>query len=577
MNKIVKRRSYDIAPVFDPKLHPLLQRIYALRGLKETDELVYSAKSLLSYEDLDSIESAAEILYQYAFIGKQPVYIVGDFDADGATSTALLMKCLRTFGATQLSYLVPDRFKDGYGLSESIVMRIYEKGGGMIITVDNGISSVTGVALAKSLGIKVIITDHHLPGAELPGADAIVNPNLANCLFPSKHLAGVGVAFYFMLALRAYLRKQRWFEYRSIAEPPMTPFLDLVALGTVADVVTLDRNNRILVHLGLCRLKQDKACVGIKALLPFIKKKNENITASDVSYLLAPRLNAAGRMVNMAIGVELLLTENKEEAQKIAATLDALNNERRQIEKTMQKDALASIVAIEQDLDIIPAALVIYQSDWHQGIIGIIASRIKEKYYRPVIAFAKADEIRLRGSGRSIAGFHLKDALERINTKNPGLIETFGGHAMAAGLTVAKENLTTFKRCFTEIAEEKISQELFHHVILSDGSLPNDYFTLEVADLIRHAGPWGHGFQEPLFDGDFILLSQRLIDEKHLRIRVKVEPDGPLLDGIAFNVDRQFWPNPAIKKVRLAYQLDINEFRGQKKVQLLIRHLWTGM
>lgn len=575
MNKILKRRTISGDAIqFDDTLHPILQRIYQLRNLSSLNDLTRRANALIGYDMLTGMETAVDTLYR-ALTENRTICVIGDFDADGATSTALVIKVLNALGAKHVMYLIPDRFTDGYGLSDKVVRRANERGAELIITVDNGISSFSGVALAKSLGIEVIITDHHLPAITLPDADAIINPNLLDCPFPSKHLAGVGVAFYFMLALRAHLRALGWFNAQDRAELNMSIYLDLVALGTVADMVALDKNNRILVHLGITRLQRGFNCVGIQALLDIVKKRNSDVTASDLGYLLAPRLNAAGRMENMGIGIELLLTENADHAQKIAQELDALNRERRQIEQSMQKDAVGFVKQIEDSLDAIPHGIVIYHPEWHQGIIGIVSARIKDRYYRPVISFANAGETTLKGSGRSIAGFHLRDALERIDTLNPGLITCFGGHAMAAGLTLEKKNLSQFQQCFAEITREIIDDNLLNHVILSDGELPPEYFTMDVAELIKEGGPWGQGFPEPLFDGDFYLHQQRIVGEKHLKVVVEPCQSGLILEGIAFNVDRQRWPNNSMKKVKLAYHLDINEFRGQKKVQLLIRHLWA--
>lgn len=575
MNKILKRRISQIDHgQFDDGTHPLLQHIYQLRGINSSNALTRSISALTTFETLTGILTAVAVLYQ-AITDQQHILVVGDFDADGATSTALIVKALRALGISNVNYLVPDRFADGYGLSENVVKHAMQVPTQLIITVDNGISSFEGVRLAKKHGIKVIITDHHLPSQVLPEADAIINPNLPNCAFPSKSLAGVGVAFYFMLAFRAHLRKQNWFTLQGITELNMTTLLDLVALGTVADVVTLDRNNRILVYQGICRIRHGLGSIGINALIKISNKQSDKLTASDLGYLLAPRLNAAGRMENMAIGVELLLSENEVEAMEIAKELDALNNERRNIEQKMQFEAMGFIKQIESSLQEIPHGIVIFHPDWHQGVIGILSARIKDRYYRPVISFATAGNEILKGSGRSIPGFHLREALERIDTSNPGLIACFGGHAMAAGLTIAKKNIQKFEHCFAKIAREMLDDNLLNHVILSDGELASEWVNYDVANLIKEGGPWGQGFPEPLFDGDFYLHQQRIFGDKHLNVVVQSCSGGPLLEGIAFNVDKLDWPDQSIKQIKLAYHLDINEFRGQKKLQLLIRHLWV--
>ncbi|MCO6523832.1 MAG: single-stranded-DNA-specific exonuclease RecJ [Candidatus Schmidhempelia sp.] len=575
MNKMLKRRvAANINPQFSENIHPLLQHLYILRGIDSNQAINRDIQGLLTYAQFKGIDKAVAILYQ-ALETKKHILIVGDFDTDGATSTALMVKVLRRFNVTQVSYIVPDRFIDGYGLSESVVRRAAEQQAELIITVDNGISSFAGVELAHQLGMQVIITDHHLPPATLPQADAIINPNQADCAFASKHLAGVGVAFYFMLALRAHLRKINWFEQHDIPEINMASLLDLVALGTVADVVILDKNNRILVHQGIKRIRHGYACVGIKALLEIAKKDYHQLSAMDLGYALAPRLNAAGRMETMSLGIELLLCENQTLAKQMASELDTLNNERREVEQSMQTEAVAWLNQIEKTLQDIPNGIVIYQPDWHQGVIGILSSRIKDRYYRPVISFAQAGNGILKGSGRSIYGFHLKDALERIDTANPGLIDCFGGHAMAAGLTIAESKLNEFRDCFEQLTNEMLDESLLDHMILSDGELQSEWFTCDIAQLLQEGGPWGQGFPEPLFDGKFYLHQQRIVGDKHLKVVVEPIGGGPLIEGIAFNVDRLLWPDPSIKKVKLAYHLENNEFRGEKKPQLLIRYLWT--
>ncbi|WP_392566233.1 single-stranded-DNA-specific exonuclease RecJ [Utexia brackfieldae] len=574
MNITLKQRELSaVNPQFSDDTHPLLQRLYLLRGIDSDEELVRSAKGLLTYQLLTGIEQGIAILYQ-AITTDANIIIVGDFDTDGATSTALMIKALRSLGLNHVNYIVPDRFMDGYGLGENVVRRAAAQQAALIITVDNGVSSHAGVALAHQLGIKVIITDHHLPPAQLPEADAIINPNLTDCAFPSKSLAGVGVAFYFILALRAYLRQLNWFSQQGLAEINMANLLDLVALGTVADVVTLDKNNRILVHQGISRIRSGYGCVGIKALIDIAKKDCRKLSAMDLSYILAPRLNAAGRMETMSLGIELLLCDDPIRAKQMAQELDLLNNERRDVEQSMQTEAVAYVELIEQSLPDIPQGIVIYHPEWHQGVIGILSARIKDRYYRPVISFAQAGDGVLKGSGRSINGFHLRDALERIDSLNPGLIDCFGGHAMAAGLTISEDKFSDFKHCFEQIAHQMIDENLLNHVVLSDGELAGELFTCDTARLIQDGGPWGQGFPEPLFDGGFRLHQQRIVGEKHLKVVVEPIQGGPLIEGIAFNIDIQQWPDQSVKTVKLAYHLDINEFRGKQTLQLLIRHLW---
>ncbi|QIQ20411.1 single-stranded-DNA-specific exonuclease RecJ [Zophobihabitans entericus] len=574
MNKILQQRAplVDSAALSDD-IHPLLRRIYALRGIRSSDELERSASGLLNYKQLNGIDNAVDVLYQ-SLSQQQRIMVVGDFDTDGATSTALMVKALRYMGAKFVDYIVPDRFEDGYGLGINVVKRAIEQKAELIITVDNGISSFEGVDFAHAHGLKVIITDHHLPALTLPDADAIINPNLSNCTFPSKNLAGVGIAFYFMLALRAHLRQMDWFSKNQLAETNLANLLDLVALGTVADVVVLDNNNRILVHQGLSRIRSGYCCAGIKAMLDIAKKDQSKLTTTDLSFTLAPRLNAAGRMETMSLGIELLLCEDYAKATEMATELDALNSTRRDVEQSMQIEAMAFVQQIETTLQEIPSSLVIYHPEWHQGVIGILSARIKDKFYRPVISFAAAGNNQLKGSGRSIPGFHLRDALERLDTLYPDLIMCFGGHAMAAGLTIEEHKLDIFKQRFEQLTSEMIDEAMLNNIVLSDGPLDKDWFNCETAKVLQEGGPWGQGFPEPMFDGEFKLHQQRIVGDKHLKIVIEPADGGPLIEGIAFNVDTLQWPDLSIKRIKLAYNLDINDFRGNQNVQLLVRHLW---
>ncbi|WP_406908933.1 single-stranded-DNA-specific exonuclease RecJ [Klebsiella oxytoca] len=556
-------------------LPPLLQRLYASRGVRSAQELERGVKGMLPWSQLTGVEKAVEMLYG-AFKQELHIVVVGDFDADGATSTALSVLALRGLGYGNVSYLVPNRFEDGYGLSPEVVDQAHARGAQMIMTVDNGISSHAGVERAHALGIPVLVTDHHLPGDTLPAAEAIINPNLRDCEFPSKSLAGVGVAFYLMLALRTFLRDKGWYDERGIAPPNLADLLDLVALGTVADVVPLDANNRILTWQGLSRIRAGKCRPGIKALLEIANRDPQKLAASDLGFALGPRLNAAGRLDDMSVGVALLLCDNTGEARVLANELDALNQTRKEIEQGMQAEALTLCEKLERSSETLPGGLAMYHPQWHQGVVGILASRIKERFHRPVIAFAPTGDGTLKGSGRSIQGLHMRDALERLDTLYPGLILKFGGHAMAAGLSLEEARFEEFQQRFGELVTEWLDPALLQGEVVSDGPLAAAEMSMEVAQMLRDAGPWGQMFPEPLFDGRFRLLQQRLVGERHLKVMVEPVGGGPLLDGIAFNVDTSIWPDNGVREVQLAYKLDINEFRGNRSLQLIIDHLWPN-
>ncbi|AXF76797.1 single-stranded-DNA-specific exonuclease RecJ [Erwinia tracheiphila] len=564
----LRRREAAETCLLSDDLHPLLRRLYHFRGVQQKEELDRGVRNLHGFHTLDGIQRAADILHQ-AIVNHSCIMIVGDFDADGATSTALTVLALRSMGGRHVSYLVPNRFEDGYGLSPEVVEQAAARGAQLIVTVDNGISSHAGVSLAHEKGIAVVITDHHLPGETLPDADAIVNPNLEGCAFPSRSLAGVGVAFYLMLALRATLR-----DSGVDALPNLAELLDLVALGTVADVVPLDMNNRILVWQGLNRIRAGKCRVGIRALLEVANRDARQLAANDLGFALGPRLNAAGRLDDMSVGVALLLSEDQAQARMLAAELDSLNQTRKEIEQGMQVDALAFCERLEQSSEALPPGIAMYHPEWHQGVVGILASRLKERFHRPVIAFAPVGGGTLKGSGRSIVGFHMRDALERLDTLHPGLILKFGGHAMAAGLSLDASNFEVFRQHFSDLVGEWLDVASLQGVIWSDGELLPQELTLPMAELLRDAGPWGQAFPEPQFDGKFMLIQQRLVGERHLKVMVEPLGGGPLLDGIAFNVDTTRWPDPSVKQVELAYKLDINEFRGNRNLQLIIDHLW---
>ncbi|MBH2617919.1 single-stranded-DNA-specific exonuclease RecJ [Serratia ureilytica] len=554
-------------------LPPLLRRLYALRGVQAEQELERGVKGMLPWQQLDGIDDAVSLLQQALADGRR-IMVVGDFDADGATSTALTVLALRSMGGAAVDYLVPNRFEDGYGLSPEVVEQAAARGAELIVTVDNGISSHAGVDVAHAKGMQVLVTDHHLPGETLPAAEAIVNPNLRGCAFPSKSLAGVGVAFYLMLALRARLRDSGWFEQRALAMPNLAELLDLVALGTVADVVPLDANNRILVYQGLNRIRAGKCRPGIRALLEVANRDARQLAANDLGFALGPRLNAAGRLDDMSIGVALLLSDDIAQARMLANDLDALNQARREIEQGMQVEALQLCDQLERTSTELPYGLAMYHPEWHQGVVGILASRIKERFHRPVIAFAPAGDGILKGSGRSVPGLHMRDALERLDMLNPGLMMKFGGHAMAAGLSLEEAKFDEFRQRFGELVGEWLDPAMLEGVIWSDGELAMQELSLTTAELLREGGPWGQAFPEPTFDGKFRILQQRLVGEKHLKLMVEPLGGGPLLDGIAFNVDTTLWPDSSVREVELAYKLDVNEFRGNRNVQLLIQHLW---
>jgi single-stranded-DNA-specific exonuclease len=550
-------------------LPPLLTRLYAARGVQSAAELDKGLARLLPYQQLKGIDAAVELLVQ-ALQQQQRILIVGDFDADGATASSVGLLGLRLLGAASVDYLVPNRFEYGYGLTPEIVAVALERQPDLLITVDNGISSVDGVAAANAAGLPVLVTDHHLPGAELPAAAAIVNPNQPGCAFPSKSLAGVGVIFYVLLALRARLRELGWFTEQR-PEPNLAELLDLVALGTVADVVPLDANNRILVHQGLARIRAGRARAGLKAVLEVAGREAQRISSTDLGFILGPRLNAAGRLDDMSLGIECLLADDSAVARDMAIQLDQLNQDRKAIEQGMQREALGKLK--ELALEDLPFGLCLFEPDWHQGVIGILAARLKERYHRPAIAFADAGDGLLKGSARSVEGLHIRDALDALAAANPGLISKFGGHAMAAGLSLPQENFPAFAAAFAAEVSRQLSADDLTGRLLSDGQLNADEFNLPLAQALRHAGPWGQHFPEPLFEGRFEILQQRLVGEKHLKLLLRTDCGTQTLDGIAFNIDRELWPNPNVRKVDLAYKLDVNEFRGRESVQLLISHI----
>lgn len=563
----------------------VLNRVYANRKIQSQDELDYSIANLLPYEKLKGISEAATLIAN-AIKNKLAITIVGDFDVDGATSTTVAVKSLYSMGASRVDFIVPNRFEYGYGLTPEIVKVAVERfNPDVIITVDNGISSIEGVKTAKELGLTVVVTDHHLPAATLPIADAIVNPNQAHCSFPSKMLAGVGVIFYVMLAVRSLLREQGWFENNHIPVPNLAELLDLVALGTVADVVPLDRNNRILVSQGLARIRSGKVRPGIKALIDVAGKESERLIASDFGFAIAPRLNAAGRLDDMSLGIDCLLSDDLSKARAIAQQLDEINFARRDIEADMKQQAMTILEDMHLDAGVdaqnagvddqnknLPFGLCLFDENFHEGVVGIIASRIKDQWNRPVIVFAKTDDGLLKGSGRSIKGFHMRDALDAVATKNPKLITKFGGHAMAAGLTIAESDYEHFTQTFDEEVRSHLNEDDLHGVILSDGELLESEFSMKTAEELRFAGPWGQTFQEPVFDGVFNIINKRIVGEKHLKLSLQPVNSKLEIDAIAFNTTDEEW-SAEHTQAKVAYRLDVNAFRGNKNLQLMVEHI----
>ena len=549
-------------------LHPVLERVYAARGVRSAADLDTSLARLLPVGTLEGIAAAVDLLLQHRTAGR--VLIIGDFDADGATSSALMVRALRSLGFA-VDFLVPNRFQFGYGLTPGIVSLAAARAPTLIVTVDNGISSNAGVAAARARGIDVLITDHHLPGALLPDANVIVNPNLAGSRFGSRALAGVGVAFYVMAALARRLEQAGLPASGGAAQ-----LLDLVALGTVADLVPLDANNRVLVAQGLKRIRAGRCVAGIRALLAIAGRPAHELTASDLAFGVAPRLNAAGRLDDMSIGIQCLLEDDLATAEPLAARLDELNRERRSIEARMQQVALEAVRCLA---DPGPGALqrsgvCLFDESWHQGVVGLVASRVKDRLRRPVIAFALADEASLRGSARSVAGIHIRDVLDSIATRHPDLIERFGGHAMAAGVSLERAKLDRFARAFDEEVARWTAGAPAADTIETDGELAPAEIALDTAQALRSGGPWGQAFPEPCFDGLFSIRSARVIGERHVKMWVEVPSGGRAFDAMAFNhleEGAQFVPPAGL--AQLVYRLEVNEYQGERRLQLLIDHL----
>lgn len=572
MTKLISKRPALSQPDLAESIHPVLKRVYAARNISSADEIDYSIGNLLPFELLKNIRQAAKLL-QSAIEKKKRVVIVADYDSDGATACALAIRGFRMMGHENVDFIVPDRLLHGYGLSPAIVELASDMSPDMLITVDNGISSIEGVALARTKGIDVLVTDHHLPGPELPDANVIVNPNLKNDAFPSKALAGVGVMFYVLAALRSELRGSDWFKNNELEEPRLDRLLDLVALGTVADVVPLDRNNRVLVFQGLQRIRRGICSAGVRALLTVSKRPPEKIQSADLGFALGPRLNAAGRLSDMSLGIKCLLSDNYSDALRIAAELDQLNRERREIQSDMEEDALMAIRHLDiKGSDSLPAGLCLFEEDWHQGVVGIVASRIKEYVNRPVIAFALESAGMLKGSARSISKIHIRDVLEAIATAQPGLIVKFGGHAMAAGLSLHQENYEKFCESFESEIATQLARNGVDNDLLSDGSLTDKDMSLSLATELRRAGPWGQGFPEPCFEGFFRLVSRKIVGEKHLKLELSPENSERILDAIVFNFTDAHW-SEMVERVQVLYRLDVNQFHGRTRLQLMIDHI----
>jgi len=561
------RRRPPAACGFTADVHPILQRVYAARGLQSNADLDLSLDRLLPVGSLEGVDAAAQLLAAHRPEGR--VLVIGDFDADGATSTALVVRSLRAMKFAHVDFLVPNRFRFGYGLTPEIVALAATRRPSLIVTVDNGVSSVAGVEAARDLGIPVLVTDHHLPGAVLPRAEVIVNPNLTNARFASPALAGVGVAFYVVAALARTLIQD---DFRA------AELLDLVALGTVADVVPLDRNNRILVAQGLRRIRAGRCVPGIRALLESAGRRLELITAADLGFAVAPRLNAAGRLTDMTVGIACLLADDPSEAARLGATLAKLNEERREIEQRMQLEAIDVAAGVRFDQDGEEAVgLCLFDESWHQGVVGLVAGRIKDRLHRPVIAFARAEDGSLRGSGRSVSGVNIRDALDSIATRHPGLIDKFGGHAMAAGMSLPGDNLAAFRTAFAAEIAARVGHESLTGVIHSDGELMAAQLSLDTARVLRGAGPWGQGFPEPVFDGDFQVVDARIVGGKHLKMQLRVtdRADSEPIEAIAFGYLGGAAEDPELRsgaKIQLAYRLEVNEYRGVERVQLNCQH-----
>ncbi|MFT4058284.1 MAG: single-stranded-DNA-specific exonuclease RecJ [Legionella sp.] len=570
----IKRRPQPTHILNLPNIPEVLKRIFAARGITEASQLDKQLQTLLPFNLLKGINEACARLEQ-ALREQQRILIIGDFDADGATSTALAITALKEMGAQYIDYLVPNRFEFGYGLTPQIVEVASQWNPQLIITVDNGIASFEGVERANQLGIDVLITDHHLPAETVPDACAIVNPNQKGCAFPSKSIAGVGVIFYVMLALRRHLGNRDWFVSMQIPEPNMASFLDLVALGTVADVVGLDQNNRIMVNQGMARIRQGQCREGIKALIEVSGRECSRLRESDLGFAIAPRLNAAGRLDDMSLGIECLISKDPNQARNYCLQLDELNQERKQIELEMKEQAMLALEKLAMSNDYqgkhLPLALCLFDKTWHQGVIGILAGRMKERYHRPVIAFAQVSDEELKGSARSVPDLNIRDVLAAIDKDHPGLITKFGGHAMAAGVSIRPQAINAFRNALVAEVSKHLDLSQCEGELLTDGPLVAAELSLETAQLIHQSGPWGQQFAEPVFDNVFELLDQRLVGKNHLKMTLMPTQGGQPVDAIAFNVDLNNWPNHRARYIHIAYKLDINFFQGRTRLQLMVQ------
>jgi len=571
----IQERQSATESKLDLDMHPVLKKIYATRGVVDTADLRLELAELHPPSLLKNIDAAAALLF-HSMQQNKKILVVGDFDADGATSCALFQLCMQAMGYREVSYLVPNRFEYGYGLTPEIVAVAAQRTPDLIVTVDNGIASHAGINKANESGIEVLVTDHHLPGNTLPDASCILNPNQPDCDFPSKALAGVGVVFYLMSALRATLRENGWFEAHGIREPNMASFLDLVALGTVADVVPLDQNNRRLVKHGLAVIRSGKGRAGIRALLEVGGRNADSVVASDLGFAAGPRLNAAGRMDDMSLGIECLLADNPSTARELAMRLDGFNKDRRQVEQNMQVQAMETLAHLDLDAKD-RLGLCLYNTQWHQGVVGILASRIKDKFHRPCIVFAEAGDEEegsklIKGSARSIPGLHIRDALDALATRHPELLHRFGGHAMAAGLAIRENDFTAFTQAFEKVLADTMDPESLNQVTWTDGELVGDCLTMDFASLIREAGPWGQHFPEPVFRGDFKVASHRVVGEKHLKLTLEALEPSVLVDAIAFHADPALLQKK-IHDISLVYRLEVNEFRGVCSPQLMVEKI----